>query len=417
MVTTNTSDKGNFYVHTSDPAGSWSDPLWVEQGGIDPDIFFDDDGKIYFVSANSGIYLSELDIKTGKLLTQPRLIWNGTGGRHAEAPHIYKKDGFYYLLLAEGGTEYGHKATIGRSKNIYGPYDSNPANPILTHINQTGAYSPIQGTGHADFIQAHDGSWWVVFLGFRPQSYTHHVLGRETFLAPMVWSENAWPVVNGDGTVAVNMTCNTLPQVKVGEKPLKDDFTGDKPGNEWNYINNPVQQNYSLSERKGFLRLKASDVKLKDSASPTFLCRRQQHFDFSATTLLDFAHLLNGSEAGISVYMSTNYHYDLFVKNDNGKNLLTLTYALGMLDHQEIQIPVAGTSVYLKVTGESDYYSFYYSENNIDYELLGMVDTRFISSETAGGFTGAYIGLFAQSDNTNASYADFDWFEYAPLIK
>ena len=214
--------------------------------------------------------------RSGKLLTQPRLIWNGTGGRHAEAPHIYKKDGFYYLLLAEGGTEYGHKATIGRSKNIYGPYDSNPANPILTHINQTGAYSPIQGTGHADFIQAHDGSWWVVFLGFRPQSYTHHVLGRETFLAPMVWSENAWPVVNGDGTVAVNMTCNTLPQVKVGEKPLKDDFTGDKPGNEWNYINNPVQQNYSLSERKGFLRLKASDMKLKDSASPTFLCRRQQ---------------------------------------------------------------------------------------------------------------------------------------------
>ena len=115
--------------------------------------------------------------------------------------------------------------------------------------------------------------------------------------------------------------------------------------------------------------------------------------------------------------MSTNYHYDLFVKNDNGQNLLTLTYALGMLDHQEMQILVAGTSVYLKVTGESDYYSFYYSENNIDYELLGMVDTRFISSETAGGFTGAYIGLFAQSDNTNASYADFDWFEYAPLIK
>ena len=184
MVTTLVSDKGNFYVYADDPAGEWSDPIWVNQGGIDPSLLFED-GKCYFMSTDNGIRLSEIDIKTGKKLTESKVIWNGTGGRYPEAPHIYKKDGWYYLMIAEGGTEYGHKETIARSRNIYGPYQSNPSNPILTHMNEHTQSNPIQGTGHADLIQAHDSSWWVVFLGFRPQSGTHHLLGRETFLAPV----------------------------------------------------------------------------------------------------------------------------------------------------------------------------------------------------------------------------------------
>ena len=115
---------------------------------------------------------------TGEQLSESKRIWNGTGGRHPEGPHIYKKDGWYYLLISEGGTEYGHKVTIARSRDIDGPYESNPANPILTHIIKIAQNSPIQGTGHADLIEAHDGSCWMVCLEIRQQSGSHHLLGR-----------------------------------------------------------------------------------------------------------------------------------------------------------------------------------------------------------------------------------------------
>lgn len=413
MVTTNVSDKGNFYVYTSDPSGEWSDPVWIDQGGIDPDLFFDDDGRCYFISANSGMWICEIDIKTGRRLSESKNMWQGTGGRHAEAPHIYKKDGYYYLLAAEGGTEYGHKVTIARSSSIYGPYESNPANPILTHINQNGAFNPIQGTGHADLIQAHDGSWWTVFLGFRPQSYTHHLLGRETFLAPMRWDENAWPVVNGNGTVSIDMHCSTLPQVKVPALPVRDEFTNDNLGAEWNYLCNPHNENYSLKERKGHLRLKATPVTLGHVDSPTFVGRRQQHINFRATTVLDFSKLNSGAEAGITTYMANNYHYDLAVACREDGSFLTLTYYLGVMKHVEKEISVRHKKVYLRVEGSNDLYSYYYSVDNKSFEKIGDIDTRFLSSETAGGFTGVYIGIFAQSTTFGNSYADFDWFEYA----
>ena len=164
MITTNVSDKGNFYVTSTNPLEGWSEPIWVNQGGIDPEIFFDEDGKSYFLSNGDYIQMAEIDLQTGELLTESRNIWGGTGGRYPEAPHIYKKDGYYYLVLAEGGTEFGHKVTIARSRDIYGPYEANPANPILTHQKRWSETNPIQGVGHADFIQAHDSSWWCVFL-------------------------------------------------------------------------------------------------------------------------------------------------------------------------------------------------------------------------------------------------------------
>jgi len=168
MITTNVTDKGNFLVHTKDPSGEWSDPVWIKQGGIDPSIYFEG-GKCYLVSnPDNTIMLCEINPMTGEQLSSSKAIWRGTGGRYPEGPHLYKKDGWYYLLISEGGTEYGHKVTIARSRNMEGPYDSNPANPILTHINMEAQLNPIQGTGHADLVEAADGSWWMVCLAFRP---------------------------------------------------------------------------------------------------------------------------------------------------------------------------------------------------------------------------------------------------------
>lgn len=412
MITTNVSDKGNFYVYTDDPAGEWSEPIWVDQGGIDPDIFFNEDGKVYFVSADRGLVLCEIDIKTGKRLTESKVIWNGTGGRYPEGPHIYKKDGYYYLMIAEGGTEYGHKVTIARSRSLDGPFESNPANPILTHINDIARSNPIQGTGHADLIQAHDGSWWTVFLGFRPQSYLHHVLGRETFLAPVSWEENLWPVVNTNGTVSLNMDVRTLPQVKVPVQSSKENFNSSRPGNEWNYICNPTSANYSLQERKGHLRLKTSTISLNDKDSPTFLGRRQQHSSFSAKTVIDFSKLSEGAKAGITSYMMNDYHYDLYVTIRNKRPVLCLAYTLGSLKQVVKEISLAEKQVYLKIEGTNDHYHFFYSYQGRKFDKMGSLDVRFLSSETAGGFTGVYLGLFAESSDKSGGYADFDWFDY-----
>lgn len=431
MVTTNVSSRGNFIVYTDDPAGQWSEPVWLEQGGIDPSLYFED-GHCFLVSnPDVGIWLCEINPKTGEQLTPSKLIWRGTGGRHPEAPHIYHKDGYYYLLIAEGGTEYGHKVTIARSENIDGPYEPNPSNPILTHIGRNAQYHPVQGTGHADLFNAVDGSWWLVCLGFRPQSYSHHLLGRETFLAPVRWDEGAWPVVNGNGTLpmSIDIADAVSADVSVGEPSsgASDTSFDGGLGLEWNYVSYPRWECYSTDARKGYLRITSANAGIESSDSPALICRRQQHINFVAETEIDFSLLKEGGEAGIAVYMSTDYHYRLGVVLEDGEYKVRLTYRLGMLEHVEYGHPLAGKdaaavgggalpSVILRVEGTADAYTFLWSEDGgVSYEKIGSMDSRFLSSETAGGFTGAFLVLYSQCSSGAGSVADFSHFDYIPV--
>ncbi len=415
MITTNVSDKGNFLVHTTDPYGEWSDPVWLAQGGIDPSLYFED-GKCYLVSnPDGGIRLCEIDPSTGKQLSDSKHIWSGTGGRYPEGPHIYKKDGWYYLLISEGGTEYGHKVTIARSRNIGGPYESNPANPILTHINQNAESNPIQGTGHADLVQAPDGTWWMVCLAFRPQSGNHHLLGRETYLAPVRWDENAWPVVNGNGTISLQMSVPTLLLHPFSEQPSRTDFKKQHLGHEWVYLRNPHMENYTRNING--LRLKATPVTLNDAkGSPTFIARRQEHIDFVATTFFSLREASERDEAGLSVYMSETSHYDLYVKQlPEEKQAVALRYRLGELIHNEKEIIISKEKVRLRVKGSREVYTFEYSEDGKNFHEIGKMNTRYISTETAGGFTGIMLGLYASSDSKSGisgAYADFEYFDY-----
>ncbi len=413
MITTNVSDKGNFLVYTDNPRGEWSDPVWLQQGGIDPSLYFED-GKCYMTSIPGyGISLCEINPKTGEQLTPTVKIWNGTGGRYPEGPHIYKKDGWYYLLIAEGGTEYGHKVTIARSRDLYGPYEGNPANPILTHINMNAQDNPIQGLGHADFVQAQDGSWWVVCLGFRPQSYLHHLLGRETFLAPVTWEKNAWPVINGNGTLSLDMDVPTLPQTPKKEARARTLFKAKELGPEWNYVYNPARENYSLTERPGYLRLKPTALPLDGWGVPTWVGRRQQHIDCTATTCVELKNAAPGEEAGLSVYMMHTYHYAVYIRQlEGGKQAVGLYYRLGNMRHLEKEVVLPKGKVYLQVQADKDHYSFHYSTDHKKFDSLGKMDTRFLSSETAGGFTGIYFGLYATSKSEPKGSADFEWFDY-----
>lgn len=411
MVTTNVSSRGNFIVYTDDPRGQWSEPVWLSQGGIDPSLYFED-GHCYLVSnPEVGIWLCEINPKTGDQLSESRLIWRGTGGRHPEAPHIYKKDGLYYLLIAEGGTEYGHKVTIARSESLYGPYESNPANPILTHIGRNAQSSPVQGTGHADLFETVDGSWWLVCLGFRPQSYSHHLLGRETFLAPVRWDEGAWPVVNGNGTLVgegvgemdndASATKGTTIFSRRSSLPL-----------EWNYVSYPRWECYDLTKRG--LVIKSAPVGIESSDSPALVARRQQHIFFEASTAIDASKVADGGEAGLAVYMSGNYHYRVGVVHRDGGYSVVLTYRLGMITHSIESPTLSSPSLTLHVVGSADAYSFSYSEDGgLTHKELGAADSRFLSSETAGGFTGTFLALYSQAPVVGSA-AIFSSFTYKP---
>ena len=317
VITTNANGWKNFFVYSKDPAGgearqgrpggNWSEPVWLDQGGIDPSLFFDDDGSVYFASTGDNcIVQSVIDIKTGKRLTDTREIWRGTGGSYPEGPHLYKINGVYYLMIAEGGTEFGHMETIARSRNPWGPFESSPRNPILTHRSSV---EPIQCTGHGDLIEAHNGTWWIVFLGVRTNGHPpcHH-MGRETFLAPVKWDKDGWPIIGHNGRVYLDMEADCLSPHTEENMTARDDFNAKSLGMDWNFLRNPKEEDWSLNDRSGFMRLTCSAVTLDDSDSPAFIGRRQKHFNCRVQTELSFSPESEKEEAGLTAFMNERHH-------------------------------------------------------------------------------------------------------------
>jgi xylan 1,4-beta-xylosidase len=413
MVTTNVTHGGNFYVYTENPAGEWSEPVWVDQGGIDPSLFFDDDGKVYFSSTGGreGIALSEIDIKTGKRLTGIKYVWPGSGGRYPEAPHLYKIKGSYYLMIAEGGTEYGHMVTIARSDSLWGPYEACPHNPILTHRDLDA--NPANGTGHADLVTDQNGHWWMVFLAFRNIDGQYHHLGRETFLSPVEWNGDGWPVVNGKGTIELEMESDYIAAEQIQESSIRDDFSGSVLDLHWNFIRNPYSRSWSLEERKGWLRLYGSSVSLHDTDSPAFVGRRQQHLDCSVGTLLDFRPQKADEEAGLVVIMDEKHHYEIAVVLHAGQRKVMVRRTIGSLSAVVAEESVQEGPILLKVTADSRNYHFAYGREGGMEKMLASGECKYLSSEVAGGFTGVYLGMYATGNGRDSSVpADFDWFEY-----
>ena len=413
MITTNVGNGGNFMVTATDPRGPWSEPIWLKQGGIDPSLYFED-GKCYMVS-NPGdcIYLCEIDPKTGEQLTESKPLWQGDGGRYPEGPHIYKKDGWYYLLISEGGTELAHHLTIARSKKIDGPYESNPKNPILTNCCRLAQSSQVQGTGHGDFVQGADGSWWVVFLAYRNYGGSYHHLGRETFLAPMEWAENEWPVVNGNGTIDTLVNCKTLPKTYYLNTTTRTDFKNAKLGPEWVYIQTPIKENYEFTN--GGLRLHGSMNGLSGTKQPTFIGRRQEANDFTAETEVTVVHDKSEPkfEGGLTVYQINGGHFDYYVQRSEGKYKVVLGYEVSGLPYTKAYISNVETngrlfSLKLRIRGEGDNYIFEYSKDGKTYTETGRLGCKVLSTEVVGGFTGVTLGMYAYGNG----FAEFKYFDY-----
>lgn len=411
MIVTNVTSGGNLIVTATNPAGPWSDPVWVNQDGIDPTLFWDEETCYYVGTSQGSIVLFEIDPTTGEHLTETKPIWKGTGGRWPEGPHLYKKDGWYYLLIAEGGTELAHCVTIGRSRNIWGPYEGCPDNPLLTHCSLAGQDSIIQGLGHSDLVQAADGSWWAVCLGFRWPVGSHHLLGRETFLVPVTWEKGQWPVYNNRQPLSTDMQCPTLPQVPLAEPSPTMTFssaTADKPFAEGrfdlrlNFLCNPVEENYSLTAREGWLRLTAGEKNLDEAGPSTFIGARQTAISQIARTVIDGSGLKEGGRAGLTVYMGSRYHYDVAIVRKGGRYVAQMLYRLGNMAHVEKEVALDGPTAQLVVEAEPGIYRL-----NVNGGQVTVMDAHFLSSETAGGFTGIYFGAFC--DGAPGSTADVQY--------
>ncbi|MGE5549543.1 MAG: glycoside hydrolase family 43 protein [Bacteroidota bacterium] len=412
LVTTNMSHGGNFFVTAEDPAGEWSDPLWVDEGGFDPSLFFDDDGAVYYTRREGDtIVQAEIDPATGKLLAGPRVIARGLCSPDIEGPHLYKIGGLYYLLAAEGGSRFGHSETVQRGTSPWGPFTPCPHNPILTHRHLSGCH--IRATGHGDLVATPDGRWWMVFHATRHSYYdalSH--LGRETFLAPVTWTEDGWPVVNGGQPIATAMEGDLPPPHPWPAEPAREDFDRGVPPS-WVHLRNPRPANYSLTARPGWLRLHGSPAALNDLDSPAFLGRRQEHLNCRAAARLDFQPAAEGEEAGLTVYLDRRHHYEAALIGRAGERRLIVRRTVDDLAAETACVPVEQGPVTLAVETDPHTYRFAYCPDGGEPRSLAEGQAKLLGTELASSWTGVMLGLYATGNGRPSSApADFDWFEY-----
>ncbi len=435
MITTNMKGGGSFYVTARDPAGVWSDPIRIRDAEftMDPSLFFDDDGKVYYTrhgeGRNGAIFQAEIDIASGVLKAAPQRIWSGTGGIWPEGPHLYKHAGHYYLMTSEGGTSYGHAITIARSRSPWGPFESNPNNPILTHSDQP--ERPIQATGHGDLVQTPSGAWWMVLLAIRPSTPGYHHIGREVFLAPVEWTPGTWPVVNQGHGIEFRMEGKGLPVSHAWpELPAREEFRGGPLRPEWSYVRNPDRARYSLSEHSNFLRLRGGRVSLDDQASPTLIVQPQTSLRASIATELWFEPQ-PGQAAGLVIRGNEENHYALLIEGGNtrgpqppraqpaqtsgqstGVRSVVLVTRIAGETVEVGRRSLAAGPVLLLAQGDLDHYEFFFQMPGAERISLGKAPTTPFAYEKTGSFTGAYVGLYAHSnDDAQPALADFAWFE------
>lgn len=426
----------NFIVTAEDPGGTWSAPVvlpGVER--IDPDIFFDDDGRVWIsgnrfpgedapaAGGNREIWLRELDPRTLLPAGEPRGIWWGAL-QHAgtpEAPHIFKKDGWYWLLTAEGGTGFEHCVCVARSREVTGPYEGCPRNPILTH-RHLGLDYPITGTGHADLVRTQKGEWWMVLLACRPIDRLS-LLGRETFLAPVDWPEGDWPVVNsGKGIVEFSGKSPDLPPSSVAAEPAHDDFQGETLPPHWCHLFNPPEPFWETG-RDG-LRLRPSPVFPEDGGSPALLARRVRHHRFTAQTELSPPG--DGAvETGMVLFQNHSNHLRLALLREAEVEKVRLLRVrkgeVSILAEAPLPPPdrpgAAGRRLRFRIEGKGLDVAFAAWAEGRPVLTTPPVDAGFLAAALAGGFTGIMTGVFASSGPAEASVdpVSVEFFDYKAL--
>ena len=423
VVNTSVDAGGNFIVTATDPAGPWSDPFWLPGiGGIDPSLFFDDDGKAYILNndepevpvrydGHRAIWLQEIDIATKQPFGPRKVLIDGgvkpeQNPIWIEGPHLYKVDGWYYLNNAEGGTSVNHSQVILRSRDVWGPYQPYEHNPILTQRDLDPERPlPVTNAGHADLVKGPDGSWWAVFLASRNYGIDHYNTGRETFLLPVTWKDG-WPTILPQG--------EKIPYVLAGpsfmrrpaeQAPMTGNFTWrdefDAPQLQlgWMSVRVPRQPWFDFTARPGQLTIQPLAEGLDTLKNPAFLARRQQHLRFDASIALDVPQA--GTAAGIAAFQSEQYWYFLGVRRAGEGAELFVEKRGGEAPARVVasRAIAAGDALKLRISGDEGAYSFAFDADGNGWQpLLENDDGTILSTDVAGGFVGATLGPFARDE-------------------
>jgi alpha-N-arabinofuranosidase len=420
-----TRESGNFVVTATDPAGEWSEPQWLpEADGFDPSLFFDDDGRAWWTATRevrggqpgrTEVWLREFDPVRLKLIGDERVLWRGAmhDAVWLEAPHLYKVDGQYVLLCAEGGTDFEHSVVVATADEVTGPYRSSRLNPVLTH-RHLGRDHPIAATGHADLVRTQHGQWYAVLLATRPYGGYYYNLGRETFIVPVSW-EDGGPVFSpGTGRVESEYDVPDLPAHPWPETGQTDDFDAPELDPAWMFLRTPEEEFWSLTERPGHLRLRVRPESVTGLVTPSMVVRRQQHQNFHASCVLDFAPAGPGEAAGLVLLQNNDHHVRLLLGADRE---VTLVRRVRGREEVLARTRLGEGPVRLCVEAVGQEHQALVAAGTETWRLLGEpFDGRVLSTQAAGGFTGVHIGLYATADGApSTSFADFDSFTYHAL--
>ncbi|MDC0584173.1 glycoside hydrolase family 43 protein, partial [Bacteroidales bacterium] len=419
VINTNVGGKMNFYVTATNPAGPWSDPIWLPNApGIDPSLMWDDDGKCYYTGHMSPnprewpghcrIWTQELDLENEKLVGRREYFTEGhaNNAAYTEGPHLYKINGKYLLMVSEGGTGLTHSLTVHHSDSLWGPYITDPINPVITH-RHLGRDYPIQATGHGDLVQTQNGEWWCVLLGKRLVE-KQATFTRETFLAKVDF-EGQTPIFNrGIGKVLPEQKRPDLPWTPVKQDPVRDQFNGDKLALKWCFIRIPMESFHSLEN--GELKIKLQPEVMDSLVNSSLIIQRILHHKFEASTKMSFKTKKDNEQAGLAVYRAYLNHYSLM----KGKDELVLYKSFKGVKTAVATIPYKNETVYLKAVGDNLEVQFSYGETEDDMKPIGdKQDLKVIADGHGNQFNGPGIGMYATSNGkATKNSANFEWFDY-----
>jgi len=436
-TTSQIKDVNNYLVTSTDICGEWSEPIYLNSSGFDPSLFHDDDGRKWLINMKydnrigknrfAGHLLQEYDEKSKRLVGPIFNIFKGTALGYSESPHIYKRNGYYYLMVAEGGTGYNHAVTLARSKNLTGPYEVHPQNPILTSANSD-MHKFLQKAGHASIVEGPNKEWFMVHLCARPLPDTDRcILGRETAIQKVEWHKDDWLYL-----------CNTqskLPSFEVdiydknetnSDIPALiskyDDFDNTSLDINFQSLRVPAENFMSLTERPGFLRLYGKES-MGSKFTQSMIARRQQNFIYHAETCLEFEPETTQQLAGLICYYNTGNYYYLRISTDEelGDKCIGILACINnylsesMSENDNILIPNAD-KIYLKVEVNYKELKFFFATNKDNWQAIGKTyDASTLSDDAIKGssaFTGAFVGLTCQDLSGTNKPADFDYFSY-----
>lgn len=420
LITTCSDCGGNFYITAKDPAGEWSQPIWLNDAeGIDPSLLWDDDGKCYYSGniwggfekkwpGQCAIWAQELDLNKQKLVGERKILTYGyaNNARYTEAPHIYKMENGYLLITAEGGTDMYHSVTAHHSSSVLGPYTSDIINPVLTH-RSLGKDYPVQAVGHADLVQTQNGEWWAVVLGKRIIDGLAP-LARETFLCKVNF-ENGTPIFNpNEGKVVLEQIRPNLPWTPLKFEPQRDEFSSEKLNLKWHTIRTPQKEFYNLIN--GQLNLILRPQTIDSLVNTSILIHRTKDHQFSASTKLTFKSNKINEQAGLILYRTNNSYYALLKE----KNRIVL---IKKYDGKKEVIAVEAynkPNIFLSVSGDNLNLKFNFGESPDSMTSIGGTQSAVIISDSdINKFNGTGIGVYASSNGKKTNNkAIFDWFEY-----